>query len=585
MPIRRRVTASAGACAALLLLAAAPLRAQDSVIVIDPDAPFADSTPGGGLPRSVIDEVLRAWNDSTAVRLIGQAEIPAGNTVTGHVAVFRGILRVAGTIDGAVTVINGNAVLLPGGRITGDVLVVGGRLVIQEGGTHEGDAREYWDIAPVYRDRDGLLALREPHQLTDLGTAEASFNLGDVRATLHASTGGTYNRIEGFPLSLGPEFAWRPGPSDRLRLDLTGIVRTTTDQAGIRSDFGYRTRLEWRNLGEIGFGAGIEAYSVVTPFEEQNLSLAESGWSSILLQRDYHDYYDNQGYGGFLSVEPARQFKVQLSLRRDRERTVRANDPWSLFRNTSNWRSNPLIDDGHFVTGGIDVTLDTRDSRSLPSRGWYVRARLETGSSDDVAPAELPSEVRGTIPTDGTYGYSLLSLDARRNIRLSPESRLGLRLYGAGWIGGDPLPVQRRQSVGGFDILPGHDFRAVRCAAEDDSDPSNTSLCDRMVAAQVEFRTRLSLGWRYRLREGERPDLDRIIGIESADLVVFANTGNAWLTGEGPGRVPTNRLPSLDLWKADLGVGVDVGFVAAYLAKSVTNGEPIKFSVRLQRRF
>jgi hypothetical protein len=573
------------ACAALVLLTALPLHAQDSVIVIDPDAPFADSAPGGGLPRAVIDEVLRAWNDSTAIRLIGQAEIPAGTTVTGHVTVFRGILRVAGTIDGPVTVINGNAILLPGGRITGGVLVVGGRLVVQEGGVHEGDAREYWDIAPVYRDRDGLLAVREPHDFTDLGTAEASFNLGEVRATVHASTGGSYNRVEGFPLALGPEFAWRPGPSDRLRLDLTGIVRTTTDQAGIRSDFGYRTRLDWRNLGEIGFGAGIEAYSIVTAIEEQNLSLAESGWSSILLQRDYHDYYDNQGYGGYLFIEPARQFKVQFSLRRDRERTVRANDPWSLFRNTSTWRSNPLIDDGHFVTGGIDVTLDTRDSRSLPSRGWYARARLEIGSSDDVAPTDLPVGVRGPIPTDGSYEYSLFSLDARRNIRLSPESRLGLRLYGAGWVGGDPLPVQRRQSVGGFDILPGHDFRAVRCASAEDSDPSNASLCDRMAAAQVEFRTRLSLGWRYRLREGERPDLDRIIGIESADLVVFANTGNAWLTGDGPGRVPTNKLPSLDLWKADLGVGVDVGFIAAYLAKSVTNGEPIKFSVRLQRRF
>jgi hypothetical protein len=575
----------AGACAVLVSSTVLPLHAQDSVIVIDPDAPFADSTPGGGLPRAVIDEVLQAWNDSTAVRLVGQAEIPAGNTVTGRLAVFRGILRVAGTIDGPVTVINGNLVLLPGGRISGDVLVVGGRLVIQEGATHDGAAREYWDVAPVYRDRDGRLAVREPHNLADLGTAEATFNLGEVRTTLHASTGGTYNRIEGFPLALGPEFVWRPGAQDRLRLDLTGIVRTTTDNAGIRSDFGFRTRLDWRNLGEIGFGAGLEAYSVVTPFEEQTLSLAESGWSSILLQRDYHDYYDNQGFGGYLFVEPARQFKAEVALRRDHERSVRANDPWSVFRNSSSWRSNPLIDDGHFVTGRLDVTLDTRDSRSLPSRGWYVRAHLETGGSEDVAPTDLPAGVRGGIPTDGSYEYSLVSLDVRRNIRLSPESRLGLRVFGSGWIGGDPLPVQRRQSVGGFDLLPGHDFRAVRCSPDGDSDPSNASLCDRMAAAQVEFRTRLSLGWRYRLREGERPDLDRIIGIESADLVLFANTGNAWLAGDGPGRVPSNKLPSLDLWKADLGIGVDVGFIAAYLAKSVTNGEPIKFSVRLQRRF
>jgi hypothetical protein len=32
-------------------------------------------------------------------------------------------------------------------------------------------------------------------------------------------------------------------------------------------------------------------------------------------------------------------------------------------------------------------------------------------------------------------------------------------------------------------------------------------------------------------------------------------------------------------------VGLDAGAIGAYLAKSVTGGEPVRFLVRLQRRF
>ncbi len=43
------------------------------------------------------------------------------------------------------------------------------------------------------------------------------------------------------------------------------------------------------------------------------------------------------------------------------------------------------------------------------------------------------------------------------------------------------------------------------------------------------------------------------------------DAGKSWLTGDGPGRVPNNRIPSLDEWKADLGVGADAGWVGIYL--------------------
>ena len=46
-----------------------------------------------------------------------------------------------------------------------------------------------------------------------------------------------------------------------------------------------------------------------------------------------------------------------------------------------------------------------------------------------------------------------------------------------------------------------------------------------------------------------------------------------------------NRIPSLHEWKPDVGIGLDAGQIGAYLAKSLSEGEPVRFIVRLQRRF
>jgi hypothetical protein len=75
------------------------------------------------------------------------------------------------------------------------------------------------------------------------------------------------------------------------------------------------------------------------------------------------------------------------------------------------------------------------------------------------------------------------------------------------------------------------------------------------------------------------------LGLEDPDLVAFADAGSAWLAGDGPGRVPSNRIRSLAEWKADAGIGIDAGGIAVYLVKAVTDGEPVRVYIRLERRF
>lgn len=569
----------------LLLLLALPrlLRAQDSVIVIDPDQPPGDpAVVRPGPAPGVVAELLASYNDSSTTRMQGDVSFPAGSEFAGRLALFRGSLRLAGRVRGDIVVINATLYLLPGADVEGDVLVVGGRLIRSPGARHVGRERVLWDAAPVLRSVAGTLVLRERRRPLSELAARTTFQTGRVRTTLLLATGGTYNRIEGLPIVFGPAFELRPSRASVARLDLRGILRTAGEGARLTSDFGYDLRAELR------FPAGGVAgqfYSEVAPFEDHPLSPSENGWSAFLLQRDYRDYFERRGGGGAGWLYPARTLRFEVSLRRDHERSLRATDPWSLLRNGDRWRRNPLSDDGHYFTTGLQLDLDTRNDRELPSTGWLVLARYEHATSDDVAPLALPESVRPPTPAGGGYRFDRLTFDVRRYSRLTPGLRVNARLRADGWLGGDRLPVQRRVSLGGPDLLPGYGFRSFTCTPRGFSDPSTPALCDRSIVAQAEVRTRLRLNLGYRLRDRASGAPGRLIGLEEADLVILGDAGKAWLAGDGPGQVPARRIPSLHEWKVDVGVGLDAGEIGAYLAKSLSDGEPVRFLVRLQRRF
>jgi len=571
----------------VLLLAslAAHLAAQDTVFIYTPDAPQADSVDTGGIPADLVQDMLERFNDSSTTRLWGDVDLTPGARLAGTVGVFRGSVAVSGTIDGDLLVINGSVTVRAGGRVSGDVMVVGGRLTVQPGAVVMGTPKVFWEAAPVVRAPDGTLVLRSRRSLPDLSGATATFRTGSVRTTLVIGTDRTYNRVEGLPIVFGPTFELLAAPATTLRFDLRGILRTAYDEAGLRDDFGWRGRLEFRQGDSRPVGIGLRGYSQVVPIQEHPLALSENGWSAFLLQRDYRDWYQAQGVGANVYGYPSPALRVEARVRYDRETSVRANDPWSLFRNTDRWRTNPLIDDGHYLTATVGAELDTRNSTDLPTAGWWLRADFERSWSDDVAPVTLPPEVRDGLPTGGNYVFNVATIDLRRYNRLSTTTRVNARLFARGHAGGDPLPVQRRVGLGGPDPMPGFRFRSTTCAPSRGNDPAFSALCDRVMVAQVEVRRRLSLDLGYHYHDSEWRSLDRFIGIDEADLVFFADAGKAWLSGDGPGRVPDNRVPNFDEWDADVGVGIDAGGIGAYLAKALTGDEPVRIILRLQRRF
>jgi hypothetical protein len=567
-----------GAVTGGLLACAISAQAQDTVVVVGQgDPPPRDTT----LPQAIVEEVTRRFNASTTIRLTGRTRIPLGGLVEGEIGVLGGPLVVAGTIRGGVVVVNGD-LELEGGTIEGDVLLVGGRVLRSGNGRITGPTRAYEQILSVRRVGELIEPTPTPSfRVRDL-EPRATWRSGteESYSTLTLATGGTYNRVEGLPIVLGPEIGWRTGLDLQFRIAGYGVLRTAGALSGGDADLGYSTRAEAvvGRRGTIGI-LGIRAFDSVSPIEAWQFTHREVGWATFFLHRDYRDYFGSKGWGGYAEVRLPAGLRGGLQGTRTSVTSAAAADPWSLLRGGEPWRPNPAIDEGHFTTITASLALDTRNSESNPTRGWFLSGRWELGLSGDVQERSLPESVRPRLPTDGSYRFHRLFVDLRRYARVSPSGRVYLRLLAGGWIAGDPLPVQHRLSLGGPDPLPGYQFRHRACneLVEDLAQPA---LCDRVLVAQAEFRTALSLGF-----------LDRILraapwlGVELVDLVVFTGGGQAWLVGDGPGKLPSGRLPSINTWLGDFGTGIDIDGLGIYVAKAFTDGEPIRFLLRLDHRF
>ncbi len=577
---------------ALLLVLAT---VQDTTIIIHPDSSGA-TLQAIELPRVVTDEIIRFYNAPSTTRLVGRTRLPRGNEWRGDVAVRNGPALIGGRVNGALVVINGDVLLEPGAEITGNLIVVGGTVDGSAEARIGGELRQYREPL-LYRLRGEGDEIAYAPNLRRRASwnpgARVSWGTGDTRSTLTIATGGTFNRVEGLPIVFGPLFDWRLHDNLRARLDALGVFRSAGDLSDKRSDLGYMVRTELRSGDVRQVGVGFRAYDVVTPVEDWGLRNAEVGWSAFVFARDYRDYFLNKGWAARLFAHPEKQIAVALEVRRDWQASVAARDPWTLFRNSDAWRPNAPIDEGHYTTLSANGTIDTRNDLDDPTSGWIVRATLEHSSSKDVTPQTgVPAAVRGTIPTDGSYAFDRLFLDVRRYARVSASGRLNLRLLIGGWLGGDPLPLQRRLSLGGPDPIAGYPFRQSGCN-RDIADPafagSLVAACDRVVAVQAEYRGHLKLDWSYTPFGTGREEGDEeggtLFRLEGPDLVVFGDAGQAWLVGDGPGRLPSGSLPTLGSWLAELGLGVDWGGFGVYVAKAVTTGEHLRFTVRLDHRF
>ncbi len=580
----------------MISLLLALVTVQDTTIVIHADSSSA-TLEARALPRVVSDEVIRFYNDPATTRLVGRTRLPRGNEWRGNVAVRSGPVLVAGRVQGSLVVINGDLLFETGAEVTGNVIVVGGIVDDTAKARIGGEVRQYREPLLYRLRREGDELVYAPNLRPRLFNPGAHVSWGDAdsRSSLTIATGGTFNRVEGLPIVFGPLFDWKLQQNFRMRVDALGVFRSAGDLSDKRSDLGYMFRGELRSGDIRPVGFGVRAFDVVSPVEDWGLHNAEIGWGAFLFGRDYRDYFLNKGWAARAFVQPEKQIALSLELRHEWQTSVANQDPWTVFRNSEIWRPNPPIDEGHFTTLGLGAALDTRNDPEEPTSGWLVRATLEDSRSSDVVPhTGVPASVRDSIPNPASYRFDRMFFDIRHYTRISPSGRVNVRLVGGGWVGGDPLPLQRRLSLGGPDPMPGHPFRSSSCNNAF-TDPAFTqarvAACDRVIAFQTEYRGHVKLNWSYNPSKDDRPDREegssgpRFFWLEGLDVVVFADAGQAWLVGNGPSRLPAGRIPRFDDWLVDVGLGVDWGGFGVYVAKAVTTGERLRLTVRLDHRF
>jgi hypothetical protein len=564
-----------------LVLAAPVARAQDTVITIRPGA--APAVDVRHLPRAVADEVIRLFNAPGTVTFSGATRIPVARGVDGDVAIIGGPVVLAGRIGGTLLVINGDLTFERGAVIGGDVLVVGGTIVGAAEAQIAGEIRSYRDPLRYRREADTLAYAPE----TEIHWPLHREPTGDEsRTRIVVGLGGTYNRVEGVPIVLGPMVDLRLDRNLRLQADGRLILRSAHDFSLNTGEVGYRLRGELLfGSRATNFGIGARAFDLVQSVEPWPLKDFEAGWAAALLRNDYRDWYRRAGAAGYIAMRPSRRTSLVLEGRQENHYSQVTQDPFSLFNTEQSWRENPGITDGRFRTAAVQVRYDSRNSRSSPSAGLFLSGDVEATRGDQIG--AVCGAGPCITPADGTLDFQRLFVDARSYLRLSRVGRLNLRVAGGGKLGGDDLPLQYRSSLGYPDPLPGFTFRQYACGGE--NFPGHPALCDRVIVAQTEFRTHLGFdfGPAWANDWGDESD-DRWepFHVSGPDIVAFADAGTAWSVGTGPGQLPADKLPTLDNFRTDLGLGIDFGPLGFYLAKSVgPDQQPVSFFVRMGRRF
>jgi hypothetical protein len=571
----RVTTRTAATFVALMVLGAGPCArhavAQDTVVV--------RRQSQGGQTR-IAQWAVDVFNAPRTTRAFGAFALEAGARIEGDLAVLDGPVVLSGAVTGDVVAINADLTLADGALVEGDVVVLGGRLEREPGATIEGSSRSESARVDVRREEDRLELIGRPSARRSRAYDERSRG----GAFLVLGLGNTYNRVEGLPLRLGAGVQWRDGGTEG-RIRGYGVFRTAGDFSGSREDIGYAVE------GRLRFGRttprltiGGRGYDLVVPTQDWPLTLHEVGWGSFLWHRDYRDYFLQRGYGGFLSFEPAPTVTITGDVRRVEETSVAERDPWTPFRNSEPWRPNPAIDAGDYTLLTGTLEYDSRPSERSPQSGTLLRATWEHGIGDSIVEVPLPASVRPALPT-ADYTFDRASVDLRRYQRIGRAGQLRLRGFWAGAVRGDPLPIQRRYSLGGPDPMNGYGFRAFNCNANA-ADPALTGLCDHVLLFQAEYRGGFGFLW------GDREFDDRARREEWADwdwdwdwndwfwfggptFVLFTNAGTGWLrTSDGPDRLH---------W--DVGAGIAFGNVGLYVARAIQEGEPVRVTLRIERRF
>jgi hypothetical protein len=548
-----------------------------ALLPLTPAAAQAQIVTSQVLPDSVADRIVAFYNLDTTVRLSGEARIAPGTTIRGSVAVLAATLVVEGTVEGDVVVINGNIEVRSGALITGTARVTGGDAVIAPTGAVAGGVTLYRE--PLRFRYQGNRIAFVPAAIEPGVSAGVDLPFG--RTDLLIASHGAYNRVEGLPIAIGPRVRFRGSHPTTARALL--IARTAAASELDPRRFGYDLRAEQVVAPSVGLMLGLRLFSEVAPIEQWNVSDRESALATFVLHRDYRDHYERDGWTIFARMSrPGTPYTVMAEYRDEEHVSRRPSNPLTLLDNDAPWRPQPSIAEGALRSVAVAVDYDTRNEQRDPSAGWRVMLELERGLGGGIANPVSGSGGGRVEPRPGRTGFLETHIDVRRYARLTPYSRLAVRVLGAGSLDARALPPQRQHALGGEGSLPGYRLFEFDCGAR----LSTVELrgetfhpyygCDRVALVQLEYQANFPYARRLAEAAGIASPLGHLVR-----WVAFFDAGRAWNeSGAADG-----RLGGESDFSADAGIGLRVGPLGAYWVVPLSSrGQGVNFFVRLGPR-
>ena len=501
-------------------------------------------------------EVEALYNAPATRRESAPFNLARDSVLRTSLAVIGGPVRIAGTIEGSLLVLNGDVTFDRGAKVAGSVAILGGRALGADSAML-GALRTEPDSV-TYRLEDGELRLDAPlDELWHLiGRGEPKAGIGMRLALMR-----TYNRVEGLPVEFGPRLRYRTS-AGVVAADLFGILRTGERLEWSDNNVGHSAKVELRIGRAEHFSVGARLYDVVTPVEDWQLSDVEVGLASFLGHSDYRDYFDRRGGSATLGFRDGRSVRASVEFSNERWRPRATLNPFSLWKNEEAWRPNPEFDRARYSRLQLRWSYDTRTDPIRPRSGWWLQGEYELGNgTHDTFGTELAPPVTAGANRDVQYGRALV--DLRRYSRLTPTAQLNLRVMAGGWLHGDALPLQRRMSLSGPGANGGFAFRQpvttpdrLQC-----SGPvalrGSPALCDRMFLLSADYRH--DIAWIVDIFGGKRliqPDRSGYGG-----WLLFTDVGRGWLVAP---RVTYDRnvgdAPAgLDAFQTSVGFGLELG--------------------------